>query len=245
MATAKQIAARKKFAERARSGELARMRKKSTRKSNPTATRAASRKANPIYDEYGFQKFQIYTNGMISYDYGIGFGYEDTGYSVFQKKDKTEVYDRFTEKYVEMPKNRYSLALPSKRDEFLNDLMAVTKIENLRDRDNRSYIEQQRTSPYMRKKNPTATRAPARSRTKLMSTGERKKNPMAPAVNVSSDSNFKYAVEAKRYLASGGSVFETIAAFHTKAQAQDYAKAILANHPTVTLRVKTYGGRAK
>ena len=38
MATTKQIAARKKFAERARSGELARMRKKSTRKKNPAAT---------------------------------------------------------------------------------------------------------------------------------------------------------------------------------------------------------------
>ena len=38
MATAKQIAARKRFAEMARSGELARMRKKATRKSNPNKT---------------------------------------------------------------------------------------------------------------------------------------------------------------------------------------------------------------
>lgn len=42
-ATPAQIAARKKFAERARSGELAKMRKKSTRKSNPTANQEYSK----------------------------------------------------------------------------------------------------------------------------------------------------------------------------------------------------------
>lgn len=242
MATAKQIAARKKFAERARSGELAKMRKK--------PTRAASRKANPIYDQDGFSKFRITSTGVIAYEYKNSQGYVDTGYSVFQAKDKTEVYDRFTEKYVEMPKNRYSLASISRRDDFLNDLIAVTKIEDRKDRDERVEISVAKMFGIEgiltpRRSNPTATRAPARSRTKLMSNGERKKNPMAPAVNVSSDSMFKYAVEAKRSLGSAGSVFETIGGFHTKAQAQDYAKAILANHPTVTLRVKTYGGRAK
>jgi len=81
-----------------------------------------------------------------------------------------------------------------------------------------------------RKRNPaTGTK---KSRTKL--------NPMAAPVQVSSDSMFKYAVEAKRSLGSAGAVFETVAAFHTKSQAQDYAKAILASHPAATLRIKTY-----
>ena len=65
-------------------------------------------------------------------------------------------------------------------------------------------------------------------------------NPMAAAVKSSSYSNFKYCVEAKRSLGAAGSVFETVAMFATKAQAQDYAKAILKSHPSVTLRIKTY-----
>jgi hypothetical protein len=65
-------------------------------------------------------------------------------------------------------------------------------------------------------------------------------NPMAAAVKSKSHSNFKYCVEAKRSLGSAGSVFETVAMFATKAQAQDYAKAILKSHPSVTLRIKTY-----
>lgn len=80
-----------------------------------------------------------------------------------------------------------------------------------------------------RKRNPaTGTK---KSRTKL--------NPMAPAARSSSTSNWKYSVEAKR-LIPGGSVFEPLAGFQTKAQAQDYAKAILVSHPGITLRIKTY-----
>lgn len=67
-----------------------------------------------------------------------------------------------------------------------------------------------------------------------------KLNPMAPAARSSSTSNWKYSVEAKRMLGSAGSVFEPLAGFQTKAQAQDYAKAILASHPGITLRIKTY-----
>jgi len=65
-------------------------------------------------------------------------------------------------------------------------------------------------------------------------------NPMAAPARSSSYSNFKYCVEAKRSLGSAGSVFETVAMFATKAQAQDYANAILKSHPGVTLRIKTY-----
>jgi len=65
-------------------------------------------------------------------------------------------------------------------------------------------------------------------------------NPMAAPVKSNSYSNFKYCVEAKRSLGAAGSVFETVAMFATKAQAQDYANAILKSHPSVTLRIKTY-----
>lgn len=211
MATAKQIAARKKFAERARSGELARMRKK-----NPVKkpTRAASRKSNPITETliYGLApgESRDYMEELL---YGGGLKLTDAQINQVLKAASDAGYHSF----------RIAGFDPTIRPDFTKAIATKSK----------------------RKRNPTATRAPARSRTKLMSNGERKKNPMAPAVSVSSDSMFKYAVEAKRSLGSVGSVFETIAAFHTKAQAQDYAKAILANHPTVTLRVKTYGGRAK
>lgn len=93
-----------------------------------------------------------------------------------------------------------------------------------------SSLARNRVTRMERKTNPaTGSR---KSRTKL--------NPMAAPVQVSSDSMFKYAVEAKRSLGSAGAVFETVAAFHTKTQAQDYAKAILASHPAATLRIKTY-----
>jgi hypothetical protein len=64
-------------------------------------------------------------------------------------------------------------------------------------------------------------------------------NPSAKNVTVQSDSNWKYCVEAKR-LIPGGHMFESIAAFNTKSQAEDYKKAILAAHKNVTLRIKTY-----
>jgi hypothetical protein len=68
----------------------------------------------------------------------------------------------------------------------------------------------------------------------------RKSNPQTKSVNSTSTANFKYCVEAKRSLGSAGSVFEMVAGFNTKAQAQNYIDAILASNPGVTLRIKTY-----
>lgn len=65
------------------------------------------------------------------------------------------------------------------------------------------------------------------------------KNPSAKNVSAKGYSNWKYCVEAKR-LIPGGHVFEPIAGFNTKVQAEDYKKAILASHPKITLRIKTY-----
>lgn len=64
-------------------------------------------------------------------------------------------------------------------------------------------------------------------------------NPSAKNASAKGYSNWKYCVEAKRMI-PGGHVFESIAAFNTKSQAEDYKKAILAAHKNVTLRIKTY-----
>jgi len=70
--------------------------------------------------------------------------------------------------------------------------------------------------------------------------GKVKRNPQAKSVASAYSANFKYCVEAKRSLGSAGSVFEMVAGFNTKTQAQNYIDAILASHPGVTLRIKTH-----
>ena len=70
--------------------------------------------------------------------------------------------------------------------------------------------------------------------------GKVKRNPQAKSVASAYSANFKYCVEAKRSLGSAGSVFEMVAGFNTKIQAQNYIDAILTSHPGVTLRIKTH-----
>jgi hypothetical protein len=70
--------------------------------------------------------------------------------------------------------------------------------------------------------------------------GKVKRNPQAKSVASAYSANFKYCVEAKRSLGSAGSVFEMVAGFNTKTQAQNYIDAILESHPGVTLRIKTH-----
>jgi hypothetical protein len=81
------------------------------------------------------------------------------------------------------------------------------------------------------KSNPTRTRKTSRSAVV--------QNPQARTAQSQSQSNYKYCVEAKRMI-PGGYMFESIAAFNTKIQAQDYVDAILKSHKNVTLRIKTY-----
>jgi len=67
---------------------------------------------------------------------------------------------------------------------------------------------------------------------------KRKANPQAPSIKRKGARNIAYAVEAKRMLAGGGSQFEMIAGFPTKAQAQDYIDALLKSYPKgLTLRI--------
>ena len=63
-------------------------------------------------------------------------------------------------------------------------------------------------------------------------------NPQARSIKHKGARNIAYAVEAKRMLAGGGSQFEMIAGFPTKAQAQDYIDALLKSYPKgLTLRI--------
>lgn len=93
-----------------------------------------------------------------------------------------------------------------------------------------------------RKSNPTATRAPARARTKLVSNG-REKNPQMRTTKVkvqNAGGMLPFSVEAvDESLAFSPTMrFKKIAAFETKTQAQDYIDAILKSNPKVTLRIK-------
>lgn len=139
MATAKQIAARKKFAERARSGELARMRKKSTRKSNPMEGGHGNR-----YEirrrGIGMAKYPIasYSDLGLAKDYldeidrpvGTHYGYDT--------KTK-EVFNSFAFETRNMKRNPTATraasrkANPRKRD-ALTDYFKKMNIEDFKDR---------------------------------------------------------------------------------------------------------------
>lgn len=203
MATAKQIAARKKFAERARSGELARMRKKSTRKKNPAATvsdeisaqmrkgkpqkqavaialemeRAGKLKKNPISDVAQTIYQQLGANRFVAMTGAKNFvGGED--YLMFSIPRNMSPYNKVKITYV-----------PG-RDLYDVDFMKVTRAGGVAKGEpyNDVYAEQLRElftsvtgmetslGTMGRRANPTATR-PGRSRTKLVSNGGRKSNP--------------------------------------------------------------------
>lgn len=164
MATAKQIAARKKFAERARSGELAKMRKK-----NPVKkpTRAASRKANPITETliYGLPRGED-RDYMEELLYGGGLKLNNQQVNQVLKAASEAGYHSF----------RITGFDPTVVPDFGVNVLNRPK----------------------RKRNPTATRAPARKRTQLVSNGERKKNPATKDffyVNVIDDGGFQFGMD--------------------------------------------------
>ena len=91
-----------------------------------------------------------------------------------------------------------------------------------------------------RMRRPGTKGAPTEEAFKRSAMTARKSNPQTKSVKSTSPANFAYCVEAKRSLGSAGSVFEMVAGFNTKAQAQDYVNALLKSHPSVTLRIKAY-----
>jgi hypothetical protein len=132
MATPAQIAARKKFAERARSGELAKMRKK-----NPTAAARS-----------GMRKKRVTKKDIARAD------------AQFEKKFG------FSQQFIE---------------EFgrlvnIYEKQGFTKDEAMKAAKNQ--VKAMTDALKSVKNNPTATRAPERSRTKLVENGDRKKNPI-------------------------------------------------------------------
>lgn len=170
MATAKQIAARKKFAERARSGELAKMRKKNPAKK---PTRAASRKANPdgkkfVVGKYYETRLITDSNSKVG---ALILGRTEKSVTVQGTDNLMKTKYKLTNDYqgneMFFPYGRYSMAPQIGADDE-------------------------------RKSNPTATRAPARKRTQLIQNGERKKNPATKDVffvNVIDEGGFQFGMD--------------------------------------------------
>jgi hypothetical protein len=223
-----QIAARKKFAEMARSGALNRKRQIAS-KANP-AKKTVSQKISQLVHEGYPQKQSIaialseQRKGKVKSNPMIISAQADKNLS---KQGSRGYIRKLLDQYSDMghvvsikQARTGSIAIALDGGRYINVEAAKGKLEKFFGIADKTG---QKTNPASGRKG---------SQTLL--------NPMAAPVKSSSYSNFKYCVEAKRSLGAAGSVFETVAMFATKAQAQDYANAILKSHPSVTLRIKTY-----
>jgi hypothetical protein len=187
MATPAQIAARKKFAERARSGELAKMRKKATKrnpaktvsqeisqqmrkgkpqkqavaialemeregklKKNPSSKNTVLGKANFTVSKWKRGKNTVYGNPV--YDFELIYEFNGNVYSGKTKPNSSFVYQYGNQ-------IREGDSIKATLEKTPSGRVYMTNIHEVR------------------QDNPTATRAPARSRTKLVSNG-REKNPI-------------------------------------------------------------------
>jgi hypothetical protein len=219
--SAAQIAARERFAEMARSGALNRKRQ-IAKKVNP-GKKTVSQKISQLVHE-GYPQKQSIAIALSKQRRGKVKA-NPSKFTQSQLNKLREEYsviqgiDPGSDSYIALTKKLDALPLPLLKQLESAKIKFISSLA--RNRVNRA---------AMQKTNPASGRKG--SQTQL--------NPMAAPARSSSFSNFKYCVEAKRSLGSAGSVFETVAMFATKAQAQDYANAILKSHPGVTLRIKTY-----
>jgi hypothetical protein len=172
MATAKQIAARKRFAEMARSGELAKMRKKATKR-NPTPTKARAVKSNP---EDGYRV--ITYEGLMAIKNWIEKTSDRDEAGLLQGTDMQNLEAWATEAEESMLMGNPPIIEMSKtvtrsgRPETFTIPMKFTRFIPYDDNPMKTRRK------VKTKRNPTATRAPERSRTKLVENGDRKKNPI-------------------------------------------------------------------
>lgn len=168
------------------------------RSSNPTATRAASRKANPISDVAQTIYQQLGANRFVAMTGAKNFvGGED--YLMFSIPRNMSPYNKVKITYI-----------PG-RDLYDVDFMKVTRAGGVAKGEpyNDVYAEQLRElftsvtgmetslGTMGRRANPTATR-PGRSRTKLVSNGGRKSNPATKDVffvNVIDDGGFQFGMD--------------------------------------------------
>lgn len=265
MATAKQIAARKKFAERARSGELARMRKKSTRKKNPAATvsdeiSAQMRKGKPQKQAVAIalemeragklKKNPVIPSPLFDYELIAEIKlaalndadlYRQQGKPIIDNLAKKMVKGTFdAEKAVKLYQyladnavKKYSVEQMGARSPTLT-ILSKPEREILAQHLFEAFAEEiQDTAEQMRsrKRNPTATRAPARKRTQLVSNGERKKNPVVKTFPAYAD--FRFKVETSK----DGVKFMNPVGFPRKINAINYAKMLAEKNPDLFIRV--------
>ena len=178
MATAKQIAARKRFAEMAKSGKLAQLRKKAAKK-NPAATvsqeiSAQMRKGKPQKQAVAIA-LEMERQGKLKKNpdgkkFVVGKYYETrlitdantkVGALILEKTDKS-VTVRGTDNLM---KSKYRLTTDYQGNEMFFPW-------------GRYSMAPQISADDERKNNPIATSAPERSRTKLVADNGRKKNPL-------------------------------------------------------------------
>lgn len=177
MATAKQIAARKKFSEMAKSGKLAQLRKKVAKK-NPANTvseevSAQMRKGKPQKQAVAIA-LEMERQGKLKKNpagkkFVVGKYYETRSIADANTKIGALILDR-TDKSISVQgtdslmKSKYRLTTDHQGNEMFFPW-------------GRYSMAPQIGADDERKSNPTPTKG-TRSRTKLMANGERKKNPL-------------------------------------------------------------------
>ena len=227
-ATPAQIAARKKFAERARSGELARMRKKNPAKK---PTRAASRKANPVIPSPLFD-YELIAEIKLAALNDADL-YRQQGKPIIDNLAKKMVKGTFdAEKAVKLYQyladnavKKYSVEQMGARSPTLT-ILSKPERELLAQHLFEAFAEEiQDTAEQMRsrKRNPTATRSPERKRTKLIQNGERKKNPRVRYADIAGPSVAEFKTVYAVHLAGQPSM-NAMAYFTTKKNAVDTAQ---------------------
>lgn len=243
MATAKQIAARKRFAEMARSGELAKMRKKSTKR-NPAKT--VSQEISQQMRKGKGQKqavaiaLEMERAGKLMKNPIQTFSVQLSD----KKPIKTVTADSFDDA-LEMAVGRrfFSASSDSYRrsgdvttDKFFN-VMVKDPNGTTTYRDGKRLIRLKQIRAQVSlfeipKRNPTATRAPARSRTKLVSSG-REKNPISKIYHTLEYTEFPYKVQSSKT----GRNFKDVVGTPSKETAIFYAKSYAKEYPDEYVRV--------